>query len=160
MGRKPTGGRLGHRHLLRSRSFDYVLHRQLTTLEVTNYVIRPRNWDEYHGRVKTDRTDARAMLVALDRFLAGQKAALALVRVPTQAQEQQRARSRLRQKLVKEKKHLAQHGRGVALLFGHRLKGKWFGPCNWPRWQPQLPRHLVELLEPLRQVIGQLLDNT
>ena len=136
--------------------FGYGLHRQLTALGLTNYVIRPRNWDEHHGRVKTDRTDARAMLVALDRFVAGQKAALALVRVPSELEEQQRARSRLRQKLVKEKKHLAQHGRGVALLFGQRLKGKWFGARNWPRWQRLLPEHLLKLLEPLVQVIGVL----
>ena len=136
--------------------FGYGLHRQLTALGVTNYVIGPRNWDEHHGRVKTDCTDARAMLVALDRFVAGQKQALALVRVPSEAEEQRRARSRLRQKLVKEKKHLAQHGRGVALLFGHRLKGKWFGPRNWPRWEARLPAHVRSLLEPLRQVIGQL----
>jgi transposase len=134
----------------------YTLHRQLSALGVTNYVIRPRNWDEHHGRVKTDRTDARAMLVALDRFVAGQQQALALVRVPGEVEEQQRARSRLRQKLVKEKKHLAQHGRGVALWFGHRLKGRWFGPRNWPQWEQRLPKHLVHLLEPLRQVIGQL----
>jgi transposase len=134
----------------------FTLHRQLAALGVTNYVIRPRNWDGHHGRVKTDRTDARAMLVALDRFLAGQKEALALVRVPAEAEEQQRARSRLREKLVKEKKHLAQHGRGVALLFGHRLKGKWFGPRNWPRWKSQLPQYLLDLLDPLRQVIEQL----
>jgi len=136
--------------------FGYGLHRQLTALGATNYVIRPRNWDEHHGRVKTDRTDARAMLVALDRFVAGQKAAFALVRVPSQEEEQRRARSRLREKLVKEKKHLAQHGRGVALLFGQRLKGKWFGGRNWPRWQRLLPEHLLKLLEPLVQVIGVL----
>jgi transposase len=136
--------------------FGYGLHRQLSALGITNYVIRPRNWDEQHRRVKTDRTDARAMLAALDRFLAGQKEALALVRVPTEVQEQQRARSRLRQKLVQEKKQLAQHGRGVALLFGQRLKGKWFGPRNWPQWQSRLPEPLAALLEPLRQVIAQL----
>jgi transposase len=134
----------------------FTLHRQLTALGVTNYVIRPRNWEEHHGRVKTDCTDARAMLVALDRFLAGQRQALALVRVPSEAEEQLRARSRWRQKLVKEKKHLAQHGRGVALLFGHRLKGKWFGPRSWPRWPQSLPSHLLKLLEPLQQLIGQL----
>src|SRR6185503_2206634 len=48
----------------------YVLHRQLTEAGVTNYVIRPRNWDDQSKRVKTDRSDARAMLSALDRFLA------------------------------------------------------------------------------------------
>jgi hypothetical protein len=34
--------------------FGYVLHRQLSALGVTNYVIRPRNWDDQHQRVKTD----------------------------------------------------------------------------------------------------------
>ena len=58
--------------------FGYVLHRQLTALGVTNYVIRPRNWDDQHQRVKTDRTDARAMLNALDRFVAGNPHALAV----------------------------------------------------------------------------------
>src|SRR5437879_4779452 len=33
--------------------FGYGLHRQLTTLGVTNYVIHPRNWDDQHKRVKT-----------------------------------------------------------------------------------------------------------
>jgi transposase len=51
--------------------FGYVLHRQLTALGATNYVICPRNWDDQHKGVKTDRTDARAMLNALDRFVAG-----------------------------------------------------------------------------------------
>jgi len=41
------------------------LHRQLTALGVTNYVIRRLNWDDQHKRVKTNRTDA------LDRFVAG-----------------------------------------------------------------------------------------
>jgi transposase len=51
--------------------FGYGLHRQLSALGVTNHVIRPRNWDEQHTRIKTDRTDALAMLNALDRFCAG-----------------------------------------------------------------------------------------
>lgn len=53
-------------------------------LGVTNHVIRPRNWDDAHKRVKTDRTDTRAMLTALDRLAAGNKHALALVRVRTE----------------------------------------------------------------------------
>ena len=70
--------------------FGYGLHRQLTALGVTNHVIRPRNWDDEHKSVKTDRTDALAMLTALDRFVAGNKHALALVRVPTEEQEHSR----------------------------------------------------------------------
>jgi transposase len=60
--------------------FGYGLHRQLTALGATNYVIRPRNWDDQHKGVKTDHTDALAMLTALDRFVAGNPHALAIVR--------------------------------------------------------------------------------
>ena len=88
-----------------------------------NYVICPRNWDDGHKRVKTDRTDARAMLNALDRFVAGNPHALALVRVPTEAQERLRSESRLRQSLKGDLKMIAQRGRGLALQYGYRLKG-------------------------------------
>ena len=128
--------------------FGYGLHRQLTALGVTNYVIRPRNWDDQHKRVKTDRTDALAMLSALDRFVAGNPHALALVRVPTETQERQRSQSRLRQSLKRDLKLIAQRGRGLALQYGYRPKGKWYGGRNWPKLA--LPDWLLELLAPLR----------
>lgn len=128
--------------------FGYVLHRQLTALGVTNYVIRPRNWDEQHKRVKTDRTDALAMLNALDRFVAGNRHALALVRVPSQAEERARTQTRLRQSLHRDLKMIAQRGRGIALHYGYRLKGRWHGARNWP--QLEVPDWLRELLRPLQ----------
>ncbi len=128
--------------------FGYVLHRQLTALGVTNYVIRPRNWDDQHQRVKTDRTDARAMLNALDRFVAGNPHALALVRVPTEAQERRRSESRIRQSLRRDLKMIVQRGRGLGLQYGCRLTGKWYGQRNWPHLR--LPVWLLELLTPLR----------
>jgi len=131
--------------------FGYVLHRQLTALGVTNYVIRPRNWDEHQSRVKTDRLDAQHMLNALDRFVAGNPKALAMVQVPSETQERRRSQSRLRQSLRRDLSMIAQRGRGVALQYGYRLKGVWFGPRNWPRWLKSLPLWLVELLTPLRQ---------
>jgi transposase len=105
--------------------FGYTLHRQLTALGVTNDVIRPRNWDDQYTRVKTDRTDALAMLNALDRFCAGNEKALALVPVPTETQERQRTQTRLRQSLVRDLKMIAGRGRGLALQYGFRLKGTW-----------------------------------
>lgn len=131
--------------------FGYVLHRQLSALGVTNYVIRPRNWDDHQSRVKTDGLDARHMLNALDRFVAGNPRALALVHVPTEIEERRRSQSRLRQSLRRDLAMIAQRGRGVALQYGYRLKGVWFGPRNWPRWLESLPVWLVELLSPLRQ---------
>lgn len=75
----------------------YVLHCKLTELGITNYVIRPRNWDDHAKRVKTDRTDARALLSALDRFLAGNPQALTVVHVPGIEQERRRSQSRVRE---------------------------------------------------------------
>ena len=131
--------------------FGYGLHRQLTALGVTNYVIRPRNWDDQHKRVKTDRTDALAMLNALDRFVAGNPRALALVRVPTQEQERLRSESRIRQSLKRDLKLIAQRGRGLALQYGYRLKGKWYGARNWPKLE--VPPWLVQLLNPLHTAL-------
>ena len=128
--------------------FGYGLHRDLTKLGVTNHVIRPRNWDDEHKRVKTDRTDALAMLTALDRFVAGNQHALALVRVPTEAEERARTESRLRQSLRKDLKRITQRGRGLALQYGYRLKGCWHGPRTWPHLE--IPGWLVQLLTPLQ----------
>ena len=63
--------------------FGYVLHRKLTALGVCNLVVRPRNWDEYGQRVKTDKRDAAELCSHLDRYLAGNKKALTVVRVPS-----------------------------------------------------------------------------
>jgi len=131
--------------------FGYTLHRQLTALGVTNHVIRPRNWDDQHTRVKTDRTDALAMLNALDRFCAGNRQALAIVTVPSEEQERRRSQTRLRQSLVRDLKMIAGRGRGLGLQYGLRLKGDWFGRRNWPRWEAALPGWFIGLITPLRQ---------
>jgi len=134
--------------------FGYVLHRQLSALGATNYVIRPRNWDDQHTRIKTDRTDALAMLNALDRFCAGNSKALALVHVPTEAEERSRSESRLRQSLQRDLKIIAQRGRGIALQYGYRLKGKWYGARNWPKLE--VPAWLAHMLSPLQAAIAAL----
>jgi transposase len=128
----------------------FTLHRQLAARGVTNHVVRPRVWDEQRGRVKTDGRDALWMLNALDRFCAGNHKALALVRVPTEEQERKRSQTRLRQALARDRQMLAARGRGLALQYGFRLKGAWFGRQLWTRWQEVLPEWLVALLEPLR----------
>jgi len=128
----------------------FTLHRQLTARGVTNHVVRPRVWDEHRGRVKTDGRDALWMLNALDRFCAGNKKALGLVRVPTEEEERKRSHSRLRQSLARDRQMTAQRGRGIALQYGFRLKGAWFGRRSWPRWPETLPPWLIALLEPLR----------
>jgi hypothetical protein len=65
--------------------FGYVLHRQLYRLGVENVVVRPRNWDEYGQKVKTDGRDARELCSHLDRYLAGNKHSLCVVPAPQTA---------------------------------------------------------------------------
>lgn len=131
--------------------FGYSLHRKLTALGLTNYVVRPRDWDEYGQKVKTDKRDAKALVLALDRYVAGNTAAFCVVRVPTETEEQARSRSRQRENLQKEKQRLAAQGRSHALYYGHRLEGEWWVPALWN--QLVLPPIVMDLLACLRRLI-------
>jgi len=66
--------------------FGYVLHRQLEALGVQNLVVRPRDWSTDGERVKTDSRDAAALCSCLDRYLAGNRGALAVIRVPSEVE--------------------------------------------------------------------------
>jgi transposase len=131
--------------------FGYSLHRKLTALGVTNYVVRPRDWDEYGQKVKTDKRDARALVLNLDRYVSGNEKAFCVVRVPSEAQEQARSRSRQREALQKEKQRLAAQGRSHALYYGAHLEGPWWQEGLWK--ELALCPILGELLEPLRRLI-------
>ena len=77
--------------------FGYRLHRTLKDLGITNYVVRPRDWDEYGKKVKTDKRDAKEMVLNLDRYVAGNQEAFCVVRVPTEAHGRARARAKQEQ---------------------------------------------------------------
>ena len=132
--------------------FGYHLHRKLTALAVTNYVVRPRDWDEYGKKVKTDKRDAKALVLNLDRYVCGNQEAFCVVRVPSEAEEQSRSRSRQRESLQKEKQRLAAQGRSDALYYGHRLEGEWWIEALWK--ELVLPPIVLELLEALRRLIA------
>ena len=131
--------------------FGYSLHRKLTELGITNYVVRPRDWDEYGQKVKTDKRDAKALVLNLDRYVAGNQEAFCVVRVPTEAEEQARSRSRQRESLQKEKQRLAAQGRSHALYYGAHLEGAWWTGGLWK--ELVVPPIVLELLEPLRRLI-------
>src|ERR1019366_1085713 len=134
--------------------FGYRLHRKLKESGITNYVIRPRDWDEYGQKVKTDQRDAQAMVLSLDRYVAGNQEAFCVVRVPTEAEEQARSRSRQRESLQKEKQRLAAQGRRHALYYGAHLEGAWWTRGRWK--ELVVPPIVLELLEPLRRLIQAL----
>jgi transposase len=136
--------------------FGYTLHRQLEKMGATNYVVRPRDWDEYGQKVKTDKRDAQQLALHLDRYVNGNHNAFCVVRVPTPAQEQERSLSRQRESFQRERQRLAAQGRSHALYYGGHLQGEWWRENLWQSLVAQLPAIVVNLLEPLRRLIAAL----
>jgi transposase len=81
----------------------FHLHRQLTALGATAFVVHPVKLDPQHKGVVTDKTDARELTQNLDRYLHGNLRAMSVVRVPTAAEEQRRVLSRQREQLRRER---------------------------------------------------------
>jgi len=122
----------------------YGLHRQLTALGVTNYVVAPQRWDERGRNVKTDKHDARELVNRLDRYVRGNTKVFAVVRVPTPQQEQQRSVARQRGTVLKERNRCALRGHGLMLAQGFRAPSGWWKPLCWIEFGAQLPGWLRE----------------
>jgi transposase len=130
--------------------FGYRLHRRLESMGVTNYVIRPINWDEHGKRVKTDNRDATEIVLALDGYLRGNTRSFSIIRVPGEQEERLRGVSRLRESLMKHRKRLGTQGRGIALYHGGYLKWNWWSKRSWKKLCEELEDYLLELLEPIQ----------
>jgi transposase len=133
--------------------FGYGLHRALEALGIHNVVIRPQNWDELGKGVKTDKTDALALVQRLDRYVQGNLKALAVVRVPTPEQEMARSQSRQREQLLSHRLRLEAQGRSLLLFNALRIKGRWWQPRHWSRLKSQASAPLLELLAVLRDLL-------
>ena len=72
----------------------FGLARQLQAWGVSVLVIRPMKLDSLGKGVNTDKTDAAKLVSRLDRYLAGNRKAFAIVRVPAPEEEQRRCVSR------------------------------------------------------------------
>lgn len=133
--------------------FGYSLHRQLLEMGVGNVVVRPQNWDELGRKVKTDKTDALALTQRLDRYVQGNRHALAVITVPTPEQEQARSLSRHRQQLQKDRQTHEAQGRSFLLYYGRRVSGQWWQPSSWEGLQKLLAPWQSRILESLRSLI-------
>jgi len=133
--------------------FGYVLHRQLESMGLENHVVRPRNWDEYGSKVKTDGRDARELCSCLDRWLAGNEHVLSIVRVPSEKQERSRSLSRQRDTLLKEQKRLQNVGVSSGRYYGYDLPANWWKPFPFRRLEEQLPEWFLDLLKPFRDIL-------
>src|SRR5262249_37474373 len=132
----------------------YWLHRLLTDLGVTNYVVCPSRLDSRGKGVNTDKTDATELLVRLDRYVAGNTKAFSVVPVPTVEQEQKRLISRQREQLRRKRLSFAAQGRMLLLGQGHRHSNNWWKPTAWERLKRELIEpSLVEALECLVRII-------
>ncbi len=128
-------------------------HRQLTALGVRNYVVCPTRLDERYRGVVNDGTDATELATRLDRYLAGNDKALAIVRVPTEAEEQKRTHKRQRQQLREQRLSLAAQGRSLMLLHGRRESNPWWHPARWGQLEQELATWLLDRLKVFRQLI-------
>jgi transposase len=131
----------------------YSLHRALEALGIQNIVIRPQNWDELGRGVKTDKTDALALVQRLDRYVQGNHRALAVVRVPTLEQELARAQSRQREQLLAHRLRLEAQGRSFLLYHGIRVKGRWWQERHWDTLQSRVAEPLLKLLIVIRDLV-------
>jgi transposase len=113
--------------------FGFVLHRRLVRLGVHNLVVRPRDWSTYGERVKTDGRDAGALCSCLDRYLAGNRGALAVVWIPSEAEELARGIGRQRQTLARERVRLTLRGKSLARLRGLSLPATWWQQRVFPK---------------------------
>jgi transposase len=136
--------------------FGYKLHRDLLALGVHNIVVQPVCLDEHHKRVNHDKSDARELALRLDRFVAGNTHAVAVVRVPTPAEEQKRVESRQREQLKRDVQRVASRGRSLLLTQGHRARTSWWEAKRWEELQFKLPAWLVERLEVFRRILAVL----
>ena len=137
----PSSSDLARRspHLLRGGAFGYHLHRKLVAMGVSNLVVQPQDWDERGKGVKTDRIDALALCQRLDRYVRGNRKAFSVVRVPSEEEERERATSRQRQQLVRERQRLQAMGRSLLAMHGIHVTGKWWKGKTWAMIRSEAP---------------------
>ncbi len=141
--------------------FGFTLQRNLTALGIDCYVVCPQKLDEQNRRVKTDGLDAKALCLKLDRFVQGNRDAMAIVRVPSEEEEQARAIHRQREQLVKARKQLEAQGRSLMVNHGLEPVQNWwkprtFGALPMPQWMKELLANSQPILVTLQQKIAAL----
>src|SRR6266516_2260631 len=141
--------------------FGFSLQRKLSTLSIQCHVICPQRLDEHNRRVKTDGLNAKALCLRLDRFVQGNRAALAIVRVPTEEEEQLRAIHRQREQLVKARKRLEAQGRSLLVNHGLEPVQNWWKPRTFAAlqvsdWIKELLQNSQPILIALQEKISTL----
>jgi transposase len=136
--------------------FGFGLYRQLVAAGAHAYVIAPQKLDERHSGVKTDPRDALMLCQRLSRYVEGNTRELAVIRVPSEAEERARHLSRQRAQLVHHRQKLEAQGR--SLLVNHALPASahWWKNQTWSRLVKLLPEWVVPHLEIYRPILLEL----
>ena len=125
----------------------YTLYRKLKALGVLCYVCAPDSAQQRKKRRKNNKIDARNLTSKLFNYLNGDKEALQLARVPTEAQEQLRLGSRQHDQLVEERKRLGAQGNAMLLSQGFGSWSNWWRPKVWAQLSVLVPAWLLERLQ-------------
>lgn len=118
--------------------FGFHLYRQLIALGVECLVVVAQDWDERHKKTKTDKIDARQIVLNLDRYLAGNTHALAVVRVPSLQEEVSRDLSRQRDQFKKDRNRFINRGHALMRRYGMGKLGRWWEDGALEALRPRL----------------------
>ncbi len=134
----------------------FELARWLVENGIQCVVMSPVKLDEGNKRVETDNLNARDIAGRLDRYLAGNKRAMTVCRIPTRREELDRHTGRQRQQLLDHRKSLEAQGRSLLWQFGclEDGEGRWWSEKRWQSLG--LEAEMMERLGRLRAVILEL----
>ena len=127
--------------------FGYGLYRALLKAGAYCYVIAPQKLDEGNTRVKTDGRDSHALCLRLDRYVAGNKNSLAVIRVPGEEEELARHWGRQREQLVRHRQKMEAQGRDLLINHGLLAPARWWRAQSWSRLGKLLPAWILSHLE-------------
>jgi transposase len=127
--------------------FGFGLYRQLRAAGAHCYVIAPRKLDEQRTGVKTDPHDATILCQRLSRYVEGNTRELAVIRVPSQEEEQARHVTRQREQLVHHRQKLEAQGRSLLISQALPAPAHWWKKQTWNRLGRYLPEWMILRLE-------------
>ncbi|MEO6738768.1 MAG: IS110 family transposase [Chthoniobacteraceae bacterium] len=136
--------------------FGDGLQRALEKAGAPCVVIHPQRLDEAQSGVKTDPRDALTLCLRLGRYLDGNKHALAVIRIPSEAEEQRRHAHRMRESLVHQRTRLAAQGRGLLVHHSFPAPAHWWRGRGWKAVCALIPAWLSARLEIFRPVLAAL----
>jgi transposase len=134
----------------------FTLYRKLKARGVQCYVCAPDSTEQRKKRRKNNQIDARSLTSKLFNYLNGDRYALSLARVPSEAQEQLRLASRQHDQLVEERKRLGAKGNAMLLSQGYGSWSNWWRPKAWSQMSQIVAPWLLERLKIWAEVLKML----